>query len=103
MNMIKLLMSWDIQDNKDQEHLEFVTSEFVPVLMKHGAISDAWLALAGGAPEVIMGIVSDEELELRTFIQSDEWREIREKLGVHVSNFRSWFTHKIQNPGGFQM
>lgn len=103
MRMIKLLMSWDIKDDKDQQHLEFVTSEFVPMLMKHGAISDAWLAIVGTSPKMIMGLVSDEELELRTFVGSAEWREILAKLSIHVNNFRSWFTNKVQNPGGFQM
>ncbi len=103
MAMIKLLMSWDIKENKDQEHLEFVTSEFVPLLMKHGAISDAWLAIVGTSPEMIMGLVSDEELELRSLVGSAEWREVLAKLSVHVNNFRLWFTNKVQNPGGFQM
>ncbi len=101
--MIKLLMSWDIKEDKDQEHLEFVTSEFVPLLMKHGAISDAWLGIAGKAPEMILGIVSDDDLELRSFIETEEWRTIRGRLDRHVENFRAWFTSKIQNPGGFQM
>lgn len=96
-------MSWNIREDKDQEHLEFVTNEFVPVLVKHGAISDAWLAIAGGSPEMIVGIVSEDELELRAFIETDEWHSIRARLDGFVQNFRAWFTPKIQNPGGFQM
>jgi hypothetical protein len=101
--MIKLLMSWNINENKEQEHLEFVTSVFVPLLMKHGAISDAWLSLAGSSPEMIMGIVGEDELELRAFIETEEWHTIHQQLERHISDFRAWFTPKIQNPGGFQM
>ena len=28
---------------------------------------------------------------------------MREQLERHISDFRAWFTPKIQNPGGFQM
>ncbi|ABX07426.1 hypothetical protein Haur_4795 [Herpetosiphon aurantiacus DSM 785] len=103
--MIKLLMSWNIAEGREQAHLEYVTSEFVPALMKHGAISDAWLSLGGTpeAPEMILGITSDEEIELRSFMQSNEWQELSAKLSRHVADFRYWFTNKIQNPGGFQM
>lgn len=101
--MVKLLISWDIRDDKDQEYLEFVTSEFVPLLMKHGAISDAWLGVAGSAPQMIMGVIAEDGLELRTLLQSEEWRSARAGLGRFVENIRAWFPAKVQDPGGFQM
>ncbi len=96
-------MSWDIRTNTEREHLEFITSEFVPMLMRHGSISDAWLSLAGESPEMIMGIISDDDLELRALPQTDEWQQTCARLAEYSDNFRTWFTTKIQNPGGFQM
>ena len=96
-------MSWNIRDNKEQEHLEFITSEFVPMLMRHGAISDAWLNIAGSNPEMIMGIVSEDDIELRALTQSAEWQAIQARLNAYVEHFRVWYTTKIQHPGGFQM
>ncbi len=104
--MIKLLMTWNINDREDQTHLEFVTGTFVPALVRHGAISDAWLSMARDekhSPEMILGVVSDDELELRSFVESSEWLDLSRELAQHTTKFRYWFTPKIQNPGGFQM
>ena len=101
--MLKLLMSWDIRENHEQAHLEFITSELVPMLMKHGKISDVWLSMAGNSPEMIVGIISDDDVELRMLPKTDEWQSIHEKLEPLIDNFRLWLTSKIQNPGGFQM
>lgn len=102
-SMIKLMMTWNIRDEQGQEYLEFVTREFVPLLMRYGAISDAWLGVAGASPEMIMGIVSDDELELRSLITTDEWHTLHQRLQDYVNDFRAWFTTTIQKPGGFQM
>lgn len=100
--MLKLLMSWDVRETHEQQHLEFLTSDFIPMLMKYGRLSDAWLSMAGDSPEMILGIIS-EDVEIRSFLGSAEWEQHTQQLTPFIENFRAWLTATIQQPGGFQM
>ncbi|GIV96461.1 MAG: hypothetical protein KatS3mg057_1118 [Herpetosiphonaceae bacterium] len=100
--MVKLLMTWDIQSGKEQEYLDFITSEFSSMLMRQGlVISDAWLSQAGEGPQVTIGALAEDPLELRLFLEGEDWRQLRDKLSAYVTNFRARVTNP--QPGGFQI
>jgi hypothetical protein len=54
---VKLIMSWDIQPEREQEYFEFVVREFIPGVQRLGfELSDAWATVFGSEPQILVGI-----------------------------------------------
>ncbi len=100
MQLMKLLMTWDIIPGQEQAYIDFNAKEFVPRLMKLGLKPvDSWFTLYGDAPQVSVGWVSDDVEVIQRAIHSDEWQELRKDLASFVSEFRFKivpFTHNFQ-------
>ena len=46
---VKLLMTWDIKPEHEQEYFEFVIREFIPGIQRLGAeLTDAWATVYHG-------------------------------------------------------
>lgn len=99
--MIKLLMTWDIGEGKESSYMEFVVHELGPGLNELGlTITDAWYAIAGEGPQVIIGGVVEDHKALKEILERPEWRELQSKLLGYVVNYRQ----KITSPQGlFQL
>jgi hypothetical protein len=47
----KLIMTWDINPEHEQEYFEFVVREFLPQVQKLGfQLNDAWVTVYGNQP-----------------------------------------------------
>ena len=56
MNNFKLIMTWDIAPEREQEYFEFVVREFIPGVQKLGfELTDAWATIYGGQPQIMVG------------------------------------------------
>jgi len=101
MQLMKLLMTWDIIQGQEQAYIDFNARVFVPQLMKFGLRPvDSWFTLYGNAPQVTVGWVTDDVEVIRRAIGSAEWAELRAELRHYVVHFR----YKIVPFGGlFQM
>jgi hypothetical protein len=89
MQLMKLLMTWDIIPGQEQAYIDFNAKEFVPRLMKLGLRPvDSWFTLYGDAPQVTVGWVTDDVEVIRRAVDSDDWRELEEELTSFVTNFR---------------
>ena len=54
----KLILTWDISPNREQEYFEFVVREFLPELQKMGfKLSDAWVTVYGEYPQIMVGAI----------------------------------------------
>ena len=54
----KLIMSWDITPQREQEYFEFVVREFIPGIQELGfELSDAWATIYGSQPQILVGAV----------------------------------------------
>ena len=52
----KLIMTWDINPEHEQEYFEFVVREFLPQVQKFGfQLSDAWVTVYGERPQIMVG------------------------------------------------
>ena len=99
--MIKLLMNWDIKSGHEQPYFEFVMQEFAPGLMRLGLQpTEAWYTVYGESPQILTGAVTNDIQTMRQILNSDEWRQLRERLLEHVSNFQ---TKVITASGRFQL
>jgi len=85
--MVKLLMSWDIKAGREQSYFEFIVREFAPGLMRMGLQpTEAWYTAYGRAPQILMGAVAKDLATMRRILESDEWRQLRERLLEYVTN-----------------
>ncbi len=89
--MAKAVMSWNIKAQDNSEYFEFVVQDLLPSLMKIGLRpTQAWFTMWGNGPQIITTLESvDGDLDsLKEALQSDEWRDIRERLMCHVKEFK---------------
>jgi hypothetical protein len=95
--MVKLLMSWDIQDGRDAEYFEFVVREWVPGITRLGLQpTEAWFTLYGDCPQVLTGGIAEDLQAMQAIIGSDEWEDLQDSLLEYVTNYR----HKIVRATG---
>jgi hypothetical protein len=86
--LVKLLMTWDIVQGKEQDYFEFNAKEFVPRLMQLGLRpTDSWFTLVGDAPQVNVGWVSEDTDLVQRAVRSPEWQDLQSKLDGLVENF----------------
>jgi hypothetical protein len=55
---VKLIMTWDIMPEREQEYFEFVVREFIPGVQRLGfELSDAWATVYGNQPQILVGAI----------------------------------------------
>ena len=53
---VKLIMTWDILPEHEQEYFEFVVREFIPGVQRLGLdLQDAWATVYGEHPQILVG------------------------------------------------
>ena len=99
MTEVKLIMTWDIQDGKEREYIEFVITEFGPALMRLGVrITDAWYTQAGSGPQVVVGGLLPNVEIARALMASAEFHRLRDRLFEYIEDFR-WRITRPNNSG----
>ena len=89
MQLMKLLMTWDIVPGQEQAYVDFNARVFVPQLMKFGLRPvDSWFTLYGNAPQVTVGWVADDVALIQKALASDAWAELLVELRQYVTHFR---------------
>ena len=85
---VKILMTWDITQDNEQEYFEFVISEFVPGIQRLGFQPlDAWATLYGDYPQIQVGIIASDAETAQRMLDTAEWISLREKLFDYIENF----------------
>ncbi len=98
---IKLLMTWDIKQGREQEYFEFVVRDFMPGLQKMGMEpTDAWFTMYGDDPQILAAVQIPSMSTLEKLLQLDEWDDLTQRLLEYVENF----DYKVvQARSGFQI
>jgi len=85
---VKLIMSWDIKQGRDQEYFEFVVREFAPGITRLGLQpTEAWFSVYGECPQIMMGGITSDFDTMKSLLDSTEWKELHERLLQFVSNY----------------
>lgn len=85
---VKIIMTWDIASEHEQEYFEFVIGEWVPGVQRLGFQPvDAWATVYGSYPQIQVGLLADTELVARKVFSSKEWSALEERLLTYVNNF----------------
>lgn len=89
MAPVKLLMSWDIAPEHEQEYFEFVVREFIPGVQRMGfELSDAWATVFGPQPQILVGAVAPTSTRAREIMGSSEWKSLQNQLMDYVRNYQ---------------
>jgi hypothetical protein len=85
---IKLLMTWDIKEGREQEYFEFVVRDFMPGLQQMGMEpTDAWFTMYGDDPQILAAVQIPNMSSLRKLLGLKEWDELTQRLLNYVDNF----------------
>ena len=98
---VKLLMTWDILPNREQEYFEYVISDFIPEIKGLGISPvDLWYTLYGNQPQILVAAKTQSQAALNVAMASKEWQRLVENLLQFVDNF----SYKvISDRTGFQL
>lgn len=97
----KLLMTWDIVPEREQEYFEFVVREFIPGVQRLGfELTDAWATIYGTQPQIMVAATLPSLEKIQQAMRSSEWISLSNQLQDFVQNF----TQKVvEAQGGFQI
>jgi hypothetical protein len=96
----KLIMTWDIAPEKEQEYFEFVVREFLPDVQRFGfTLSDAWVTVYGDRPQIMVSAVMPSIKKVEQAMESEKWQSLIDKLLGFVTNFQAKI---VRSKGGFQ-
>lgn len=97
---VKVIMTWDIAAERDQEYFEFIIGEFVPGVQRLGLQpSEAWATIYGAYPQIQVGLIASDESQARRILASADWALLQDRLFGYVKNY----SHKVvEARNGFQ-
>ena len=85
---VKILLTWDIAPDHEQDYFEYVLGEYVPGIQRLGLQpTDAWVTVYGKYPQVQVGILAPSLEAARKSIDSQEWHNLHDKLFALVRNY----------------
>ena len=100
-SMVKLLLSWDIKPDHEQDYFEFVVKEFVPGIKKLGIQPlDAWYTLYGECSQILTAGVTENPIIMSEILSSDGWQTLEQKLLDYVENLER---KVVTASAGFQL
>lgn len=98
---VKLIMTWDILPNREQEYFEFVVGEFIPEIKLLGIRPvDAWYTMYGQASQIMVTAKADSQAALEVAMASGEWNRLVDNLLDFVDDFSYKVIHARP---GFQL
>ena len=97
---VKLLMSWDITPEHEQEYFEFVIGEWIPGIQRMGLEpTEAWATIYGEYPQIQVALLAPDLPEAQRVLNSMDWTHLRDQLFTFVKNY----SYKVvPAKGGFQ-
>ncbi|MCC6146245.1 MAG: hypothetical protein IT308_01625 [Anaerolineaceae bacterium] len=97
---VKLIMTWNIIPEREQEYFEFVVREFIPGVQRLGFdLTDAWATVFGERPQILVGAVLPSSSEAHALLISPDWLSLNNRLLDFVNDY----SQKLAPAeGGFQ-
>ncbi len=84
---LKLLLSYNILPQHQEEYMQFAVQVFVPTLQRIGLEDQGvWHTAWGNYPMRLIVFVADEQ-EMKEAIASDAWEQLESRLKEYVSDY----------------
>ena len=85
---VKVIMTWDIAAERDQEYFEFIIGEFIPGVQRLGLQpAEAWATVYGSYPQIQVGLLAPDAMQAHQILDSGEWSMLQDKLSGYIKNF----------------
>ncbi len=85
---VKVLMTWNIQIDKDREYFEFLVKQFLPGMQRLGLHpTDAWFTAYGDGPQVLAAALVPSYEAARYILASEAWKRLENKLLDYVTDY----------------
>lgn len=83
----KLLLTYNILPQFQQEYMNFMMSTFIPALQRIGLENvGVWHTAWGDYPMRLLAFMADES-DMQEALASDEWRELEGRLKQYVADY----------------
>ncbi|MEM7538072.1 MAG: hypothetical protein AAF639_38240 [Chloroflexota bacterium] len=90
--MLKVTISYDMQDGKEQECQEYLVNKLAPGLSKLGFnITDVWFTVWGNSPQILSNGALENEEQARKIFLSRDWERISKGMEKYARNFKVSF------------
>ena len=87
--MYKIVISYDMQDGKEQDCQEYLVNKLAPGLAQLGfQMSDVWYTLWGHSPQITSGGEIDNMDQARGIFLSSDWENLADGMEELTSNFQ---------------
>ena len=97
---VKVLMTWDIASERDQEYFEFIIGEFIPGVQRLCLQpAEAWATIYGSYPQIQVGLLASDVTQARRILASGDWSILQDRLFGYIKNFSC---KVVPERGGFQ-
>ncbi len=84
----KLLMSYDIRPELQQQYYRYMLGEFVPSMQEAGLqMASAWHVAFGNYPSRFVEFHCDNRETLKSIITGDNWRSAEAKLKSYTMQY----------------
>lgn len=91
---VKLIMTWDIIPEREQDYFEFIIREYVPGLQRLGFdLADAWATVYGAEPQIMVTIVVNSSRKARQILLSEDWLALHHSLQEFIQNYTMKMVH----------
>jgi hypothetical protein len=87
--MVKVIISYDMQQGKEQECQDYLVNKLAPGLARMGfQFSDLWYTVWGSSPEILGGGELDNLEKARTIFLSNTWTKLAGGMEPYTENFK---------------
>ncbi|GAB4553828.1 MAG: hypothetical protein OHK0023_23290 [Anaerolineae bacterium] len=87
---VKVVMTYNIRPERDQEYFEFLVRELAPGLSRLGLQpTESWYTTYGNRPKIMMGGIVEDFETAKALLQNPEWQALYESLQGFISDFRA--------------
>ena len=87
--MLKVVISYDMQEGKEQDCQEYLVNKLAPGLAKLGfQMSDVWYTVWGKSPQITSGGEIEDVDQARGIFLSPDWQQLAEGMEEITSNFQ---------------
>jgi hypothetical protein len=85
---VKVLMTWDISPEHEQEYFEFVIGEWIPGIQRLGLEPvEAWATIYGNYPQIQVAMLAPDLPDAQRMLSSADWNLLKSKLFNFVRNY----------------
>lgn len=79
--MLKVMISYDMQNGREQDCQEYLINKLAPGLAKLGfRMSDVWYTVWGNSPQITSGGEVEDIDQARTIFLSQDWERLAEGM-----------------------